>query len=261
MFDLENTDSFLYDDFGIELENNEKNYASADELFSDADFHAYLQQFWPTFAAKANDLCLQNGKLGQECGKMRERALLYLFSRYLGEDIKDCPLDDFSVNVVEKGKDVVLFGRDVSIKTIGCTKGKFNQLKISWIEDKGMADELVKVWRPQFDLLLCRLKWGSNDEGIYYISRDIQNEVIEQFVNLNALKVSNGYGKGTSLSSEVCEALVSHPDVLKVSIDMPEEFRDDNFLNQLFDQLYFDVKCELDSKYIDDFLLSVLDES
>jgi len=224
---------------------------SAQELFADQEFHDYLQKFWPTFAQIANNLCLQNGKLGQECGKMREAFLRYLFARYLGEDAEMCPLNDYDMDVVEKGKDVILFGRDVSIKTISYSGNGFNQLKISWVEDKSMADELEKNWLPEYDLLLCRLKWNSSDEGIYYITKEAQLNVVAKCddIELKPLKTSGGYGKGTSLKSEVCEELVAHPDTLKIAIKMPPEHRDDNFLPQLMDRWYWEIDYDDDTSY------------
>jgi len=230
---------FLFRDIPILHIEPTKWYGSARELFTDKDFHKYLQEFWPIFAARANDLCLQNGKLGQECGKMRERALMYLFYRYLGEDAYRCYLDDTSIKVNERGKDTLLFNRDVSIKTITSNGRDFSQLKVSWIEDKEMANEVASTWKPLYDLLLCRLKWGSDDEGIYYIYQRTQQEVIAG--SEEVLKTSGGYGKGTSLSKEVCEKLVNHPDTLKIPITMPEEYRDENFLTRLFDRIYFEV--------------------
>jgi len=215
-------------------------YKCAEELFADPKFTRYLQRFWPIFVARANDLCLQNGKLGQEVGKMRERVILYLFYRYLGEDAENCALNDQTVSVNEKGKDTLLFGRDVSIKTISATGNQFHQLKISWIEDKIMADEIARTWVPQFDLLLCRLKWNCKTEGFYYIPKDAQQEVISQ--EANALKTSGGYGKGTSLSKKACESLVSHPKTLKIPIAMPPEYRDENFLPRLLDRIYYEIK-------------------
>jgi hypothetical protein len=226
-------------------------YNSAQELFADEEFHGYLQKFWPRFAQIANNLCLQNGKLGQECGKMREAFLRYLLARYLGEDAEMCPLNDYDMDVVEKGKDVILFDRDVSIKTISHSGSGFNQLKISWVEDKGMADELEKNWLPEFDLLLCRLKWDSDDEGVYYIPKETQEYVVKECPEIGAtLKTAGGYSKGTSLTSAACQKLVNHPDTLKVAIKMPPEHRDDNFLPQLMDRWYWEIE------YADEYFLA-----
>jgi hypothetical protein len=213
-----------------------KRYGSAQELFADPDFGDYMQRFWPRFVQAANNLSLQNGKLALECGKMRERFLIYLLSRFVGEDAQRCDVDDSSIGVVERGKDVIMFGREVSIKTISHGKAGFNQLKISWIEDKAMSIVLQAEWKPEFDLLLCRLKWDAADEGLYYISKQVQESVLLDGGDF--LKVSAGYGKGTSLAKEACEALISHPQTLKLPIKMPKENRDENAISQFLDLLY-----------------------
>ena len=227
-----------------------KPYHSMKELFADAEFATYMRTLWPSFAQSANNLCLQNGKLGQECGKMRERFLIYLFARFLGEDAERCYVDDYSVDVVERGKDVIVFGRDVSIKTISYSGNGFNQLKISWIENEKMASEVQATWKPEFDLLLCRLRWGSDQEGLYYISKEVQEAVM--LGEGNHLKTSGGYGKGTSLTSETCEALINHPDTLKLAIAMPKENRDENVLNQYLDWLYLKTWAEKDREWDSD---------
>lgn len=224
------------------IENNHfKRYCSIDKLFKDEEFKCYMQHNWPYFAMVSNNMCLQKGQLGQECGKMRERAILYLFRRFLGESIHHCWLNDYDIGVNEKGRDVVLYGEDVSIKTISYGKNSFNQLKVSWIEDKTMAQNFESKWIPEYDLLLCRIKWASPDEGFYYIDRKTQNKVIKRFkeINQDTLKTSGGYSKGTSLDSKLCEALVNDSDTLKLKIVMPQENRDDNFLSQIFDHLYY----------------------
>jgi hypothetical protein len=212
-----------------------KRYNSVVDLFADAEFANYMRLRWPIYAQNANNLCLQNGKLGQECGKMRERALIYLLARFLGEDAERCYVDDNSMDVVERGKDVILFGRDVSIKTISYGGNGFNQLKISWVENTEMASEVQTTWRPQYDLFLCRLRWESDIDGMYYISKSIQDDVL--FGN-NFLRTSGGYSKGTSISNAACELLVTHPGVLKLAIPMPPEHRDDNYLTKIFDSWY-----------------------
>lgn len=213
-------------------------FHSAKELFSNVDFQQFMQHGWPTFLGDANNLCLQNGKLGQECGKRRERGLLYLLSRYLGESGDCCPVNDHDVNVVEKGKDFYLFDEAVSIKTVSYGSNGFNQLKISWIEDKLIANDFENNWKPEYDLLLCRIKWDSDDEGIYYINKDIQIEVLQ---GGNIFKTAAGYSKGTSLTTEACELLVNHPDTLKLKINMPKEYRNESFLSQLFDKRYLEI--------------------
>lgn len=234
----------LYLDFYLELLKIEEDYVRDEparrykdiaELFEDKGFQDYIRKFWPTFVGRANDLCLQNGKLGQECGKMRERALLYLLYRFIGEDVERCDLDSHSVGVVEKGKDVIMFGTGVSVKTVSWGKSKFNQLKVSWIEDKELAAEVERDWEPDYDILLARLKWGSTGGGIYYISKDVQKEVAK-------LKTANGYSKGTAFTDVAQEALVSHKDTLKLSINMPSEYRDCNYLDQFFDKMYTETE-------------------
>ena len=219
-----------------------KRYNTAAEFFKDPEFIQYMQKYWPIFVARANDLCLQNGNLGQEVGKMRERTLLYLMYRFLGEDTERCDLDDRSISVNEKGKDMYLFTRPVSIKTISFGQN-WNQLKISWVEDKALAEEIDRTWVPMFDLLLCRIKWGCSTEGIYYIYKETQREIVEECqVKLDITKTAKGYSKGTSLAAKVVSEFVTHSDTLKIPIAMPEEYRDENFLTRLFDHIY----CEID---------------
>ena len=218
-----------------------RHYNSMTELFADSEFADYMQAFWPIFAQAADNLCLENGKLGQECGKMRERFLIYLFARYIGKDTERCDVDHYGIDVVERGKDVKIFGRDVSIKTISYGRNGFGGVKVSWIENEKMASHVQSSWRPEFDLLLCRLHWNSSNDGIYYISKQVQEVVLRD--SERCLKTPGGYGKGTALTSDACEALVTHPGTLKLPIKMPKERRDDNALDQYLDRLYLKTRA------------------
>jgi hypothetical protein len=224
-----------------------KQYTDVQELFADQGFIDFMREWWPLHVKDVNDLSTQNGGMGQEVGKFRERALLWLWATFLGEDAYRCDVDDYGVRVAEKGKDAIFFGNDVSIKTVSFSGNTHGHVKISWIEDKDMAKEFELSWIPKYDLALARLKWGSANEGIFYIPRDVQLEVVAHCkeIDLTPLKTAGGYSKGTSIKYKVCNMLVEHPRTLKLLIPMPPEQRNDGRFAAYMEQRHRELKAEM----------------
>ena len=215
-----------------------KKYNNVNELFTDQEFKDYLQEFWPTFALNINSFHFQNGKLTQEVGKLRELGIIFLLDRYLGEISDYKPIDIENIAANEKGKDWNMFSRGVSCKTITCSGGKVNNLKLSWMEDKDLCQKFEDEYMPEFDLMLCKIKWDSSDEGFYYISKEIQQEALDKLGRAECIRTSPKYGKGVVLARVAVDYVTNHPNTLKIPIKMPVENRCVDLRNQLFDNWY-----------------------
>ena len=216
-------------------------------LFSDQEFIDYMQKFWPKFLLTLNGRCTHNARLGQEVGKLRERALIYLLYRFLGEAIDQCPVDSNSVGVHEKEKDVSIFDRDVSIKTLTGKNGKYAPLKLSWVDDQEKAKEFIDNFKPTCDLLVACIDWGS-ESSIYYIDCKTQLEVLESLDADKRLVLTKGYTKGTRLHSSAWKGMLDHKDTLKIPIKWPEEQKDDNMLDQFWDMQYAKIVSGVDNE-------------
>lgn len=210
------------------------------ELFADDEFKDYMQKFWPKFVAIANAMCTHNNRISQEVGKLRERALIYLLYRFLGEDINECPIDDNSIGVHEKEKDVVIFGKDVSIKTLTGKNGKYSPLKLSWVDDQDKAKEFIDNFKPTCDLLVACIDWG-NIANIYYIDCKTQADVLDNLPADKRLVLAKGYTKGTRLHKDSWEKIISHPNTLKLPFLFPVEEKNNNRIDQFWDEQYLKI--------------------
>lgn len=224
----------------------DKSLSSSDrimDLFSSDDFKEYMQKFWPKFVAIANAMSTHNGRIGQEVGKLRERALIYLLYRFLGEDIDECPIDDSDVGVHEKEKDVSIFDRDVSIKTLTGKNGKYSPLKLSWVDDQDKAKEFIDNFKPTCDLLVACIDWG-NVANIYYIDCETQTTVLDSLPSDKRLVLAKGYTKGTRLHSQAWLEMLQHENTLKLPINWPIENKNDNMIDQFWDLQYLKIDKE-----------------
>ena len=212
-------------------------HTSIPELFADEEFVSYMQEHLPKYMRNANNLSLHNGKLGPESGKMRERSLIYLLQRYVGEDAYDAPVDDFKIGVMEKSLDVMMFDRRVSIKTVTWTGTKVPGVKINWVDDKQKALEEARHYVPDCDLLFLPITWGRSDY-LYYLPQSLQHETMESVGRDRYFDIGKGYSKGTKIKCDVMHEMMRHQDTLKLPISWPTEYRDDNIIYQVLDAWY-----------------------
>lgn len=180
------------------------------ELFESTTYVTTIQKGLPALFHVANEESTRGGKIGMEVGSLRERILIALLFVFYGKNrVSD------NVSITDTEADVLLDKAKLSVKT----STNVHKFKLKWTANRSAASNFVSSYKPSCHLLYGYIKW--NDwGGLYFISKEIQNEVFNQIGKEKYLKVPNDgtNNRGIEIDPVACEMLINHKATLKIPI-------------------------------------------
>jgi len=188
------------------------------EKLTESDIR-YVQNKLPELFQIAELECTRGGRIGMEVGIVRENILSAFLLKKFGEENTD-----FDVPTNEKVIDGYLFNTPISIKTfIGKTYSA--QVKVFWMVTGQISLDYIKTYSPTCDLIIGHVKWGG-DGALYYVPKEVQNEIFNDIKIEKYLKVPNfsSNERGISLSKEAYNLMIKH----KLSYNIPIHWEKQN---------------------------------
>ena len=142
-------------------------------------------------------------------GIIREQVLIGFFRVAFGADQVATPTGN------EKGWDCKVCGQKLSIKT----GTKDIRPKLVWTVDDESVKRELENYAPEYDLFVVRVWWGKNTEGIYYIPKSVQAEVLEKLGDSYFHVYTGTNHRGIPLSKEAWDMLREHEDTMRCKIN------------------------------------------
>lgn len=189
-------------------------------MFNDRKIVQKVKEKLPKLFLIAEMESSRAGRIGMEVGSMREQILIALLVFVFGES----NVDD-EVPITKSEVDVNVFDNPISIKTVTGNGG----IKAIWTVDSQKAREFFESYECSCDMLLAVIRWNEAksglDSGLFYVSKDIQKEVLENIGKEEYLKMPKAgtNPRGVEISRKAISAMTSHKGVLKIEIDWKKE--------------------------------------
>lgn len=192
------------------------------KLFDDKQLVEKIQIKLPQLFHIAELECAKSGSAPMEVGSIREKIIIALLIHKFGEKNVDTVLSAKEAEI-----DVKLFDNPISIKTI--TSNYHRGIKLSWTVDAQKSSEFSEHYEPSCDMIYVHINWN-NAGGLYYISREIQQQTLFEIGRENYLKLpkSGTNPRGVELSGATIRNLISHTNTLKIPIFWKKENVDYN---------------------------------
>ena len=153
-----------------------------------------------------------NQRLGMEIGIVRERIIISLLMKYLGERniSHDIPIDRHET-------DVMINNQPISIKTITSRRPK--GVKILWTSDADKVTSFINKYEATCDLIYVHINWGRIG-GIHFIPKQVQNQLLnnigkEKYFKIPKLGTSS---KGVEISNSSITSLINHKNTSTIEI-------------------------------------------
>ncbi|HCI56197.1 MAG TPA: ThaI family type II restriction endonuclease [Bacteroidales bacterium] len=157
------------------------------------------------------------GKIGMEVGIVREKIIIALLIYKFGEQAvkTDVPITAPEV-------DVIVNDIPISIKTI--TGANPIGIKLIWTVDAEKSKEFRKTYLPTCDMILIQVNW-SNNGGFYYISKEIQIEILEKLGRNAYIKLPKAgtNPRGVELTKEALYQLINNRNTFSIPIVWKKE--------------------------------------
>ncbi|MBS3138145.1 ThaI family type II restriction endonuclease [Candidatus Woesearchaeota archaeon] len=152
------------------------------------------------------------GKIGMEVGSLRERIIVALLVYVFGENNVDTNLP-----ITNSETDVIVLGHKLSIKTITGNGG----VKAVWTVDAKSAQNFIKNYSPQCEILLTKIVWGLEAGGFFLIPLEVQNIILRKLGSNTYLKPpkEGTNPRGVEFSKEALTSMLEHPSTLKIKIN------------------------------------------
>jgi hypothetical protein len=178
-------------------------------IFEDNDLIDRIRNRLPRLFFLAEAEVSKAGKLGMEIGSVRERIIIALLIYKFGENnIRS------NVHIHERGKDVIVCNRPVSIKTI--SSRQIEGIKAFWTEDISKANDFMTSYDPQYDILLTQVNWRSN--GVFALIPFEAQQTILNSIGRERYLIRLHHHKGIEFSKEAISRLIVHPYTKKIVI-------------------------------------------
>ena len=181
-------------------------------LLAGREQREHLYEGLPELFRKAEVENRRNGRLGQEIGNVRENIIRAYLQTQLGA-VNVSPAGGPNNNLGD-----VMIGRDyLEVKTTMGVRG----FKVSWAADDDSAARFRQQWKPQADLILVQVRWGSCCESFWHIPQ----EVYEEAAALEgALKTRSGTNnRGTDFERRAVLYMMQHKDTLGLTINWGDQ--------------------------------------
>lgn len=157
------------------------------------------------------------GKIGMEVGIVREKIIIALLIYKFGEQAvkTDVPITAPEV-------DVIVNDIPISIKTI--TGANPIGIKLIWTVDAEKSKEFRETYLPTCDMILIQVNW-SNNGGFYYISKEIQIEILEKLGRNAYIKLPKAgtNPRGVELTKEALYQLINNRNTFSIPIIWKKE--------------------------------------
>ena len=147
-------------------------------------------------------------------GVLREHIITGFFLSEFGQSNVSVPDKG-----IERGFDLQLFGRELSIKTgTGNTPPK-----VLWTVDPlRIGVEISRDYRPSCDMFLVHIFWGKRKESIFYIPVEAQHEVrVSMGDDYLEAKVGTNH-RGIAITRAAMNSLKAHEQTRVASVDWVE---------------------------------------
>jgi hypothetical protein len=182
------------------------------ELFEDRNLIQRIQKRLPSLFQLAEKESYRAGKIGMQVGSLRENIIIALLVyKYGPENI------DTNIPITMKEVDVKLFGEPVSIKTI---TGKFlTGIKMIWTVDPISANEFMRNYKPECDMLLIQINWNAFG-NFYYIPLGSQKRSFSALGRETYIKLpkQGTNPRGVELSKDAVLSLIKDESTKKIEI-------------------------------------------
>ena len=196
-------------------------------IFDDPSVSQKLKDKLPYLFQLAEIDNSRDGKLGMEIGSARERILIaFLIYKFGDKDI------DSDIPITFPETDVMVFNKPLSIKTFSNTTIK--GVKLIWTTDQSKIKEFVDTYKPECDMLLVHINWSITG-GVYLITKECQNEILQKCGNQNYFKIpkEGTNSRGVEISDEAIRDCVAHTSTKYIAIDW---VRDENVLYNQYER-------------------------
>lgn len=190
-----------------------------DKLFDDNLIVKRVKNKLPHLFQLAELESSRNGKMGMEIGSVRERILIALLMYKFGIDIVD---PDIPITAPEV--DVYVDNTPLSIKTVTTTNDRYGSVKLIWTVDPSKALEFKNTYTPFCDMLLAKIKWGSNGKLLLF-SKESQLKVLndigrDRYIKLPKAKTNS---RGVEITNEALMLLEKRDDTRVIDINFIRE--------------------------------------
>jgi len=171
-----------------------------------------IQEKLPKLFRIAEIECSKAGKIGMEVGSLREQVLIALLICIYGQKSVDK-----EVPITTSGRDVILKGERISIKTV-TGNGK---VKAVWTVDQKSAKTFKDTYKPDDNILLARTFWGKTKSSLFYIPLEVQQEIFsvmgtEKYLDLPKPDTNP---RGVEFSPLAMKSLENHPKTTRMEIN------------------------------------------
>ena len=145
---------------------------------------------------------------GQEVGIHREHVLEGFLIRQLGAANVRIPMPG------TPGIDTLIHNIPLEIKTAT----KRGLVTAKWTADTQSADQVLKDFTFDSDMLLVRIWWGKTKESLFYMPTKVLQEATTKIPKF--LKSSTGTNnRGVKISQDFMKAVESHKETIRISIN------------------------------------------
>lgn len=182
------------------------------ELFTDEEYIKLVQGKLPKLFRIAELESSRAGKIGMQVGSARENIIIALLLHAFGEKAVN---PEFAITETEK--DVELYGKPISIKTI--TNNGY--VKAVWTVDSDSAQRWANNYEPKMDMILVQICWGTKDGGFFYIPAAVQKDVFKRLGKgryLNLPKPGTN-PRGVDFSKDAINSMLDDKRTLRIVID------------------------------------------
>ncbi len=182
------------------------------ELFIDKITISEIQDKLPKLFRIAEIESSRAGKIGMEVGSLREKIIGGLLIYKLGEDKINT-----NIPITESETDIVVAGRNLSIKTITGNGG----VKAVWTVDAESSARFIQNYEPKCDILLIQIWWNEDKDSFFFIPVEVQREVFRNLGKDKYLKMPKAgtNPRGVEFSKEAIEMMLSNQKTLRIKIN------------------------------------------
>lgn len=182
-------------------------------IFQDINIISKIQDKLPKLFQLTEIDNSRDGKLGMEIGSSRERIIIALLIYQFGDDNVST-----NIPITKNETDVIVFDEAISIKTV--TNKKIVGVKLIWTVDSQKALEFINNYRAECDILFIHINWNG-DGGMYLISKQAQNEILEKNGKDFYFKLpkQGTNPRGVELSNSAITELVKHHTTKSIRIN------------------------------------------
>jgi hypothetical protein len=183
-------------------------------ILSDISFVDRFKKEIPAMFQSADAFCMQNGKISQHVGSIREDILIGFLIEYYGSD-RVIPTDS-----AYKHTDLFFDGIPIEIKTTLEDRFRNSQFKMNWGSDRNVQVTFVDTYNPSSDLLLIQIKHGGVGT-VMYIPTIVQKDILSELGPNSYFKMPNEgtNSKGVPLSNKVLDKFLSNDLCIKIHLD------------------------------------------